>query len=91
MSSNPYKPDSFEKPFYENSIKTAFPSVLKKKYPDKYSGKLIHLAGIVDSVYTNKHGMVTFLLENNTGITWKILVSSTRKYLFLKSATEFFL
>jgi hypothetical protein len=63
MSSNLYKPDSWEKPFYDSSLKTVFPSDLKKQ-PDKYVDKLIHLMGIVDSVYTDSNGNVTFLLEN---------------------------
>ena len=57
MSSNPYKPDSWEKPFYDSSVKSVFPSDLIK-HPDKYSGKLIHLVGIVDSVYLDNANMI---------------------------------
>ena len=63
MSSNQYKPDDWEKPFYDSSIKTAFPSDLKK-YPAKYLDKPIHLIGIVDSIYIDSSKTVTFLLEN---------------------------
>jgi hypothetical protein len=63
MSSNPYKPDNWEKQFYDSSIKTAFPSDLIK-HSNKYSDKLIHLIGIVDSVYIDSNKTVTFLLEN---------------------------
>lgn len=34
MSSNPYKPDDWEKPFYDSSLKSVFPSDLVK-HPDK--------------------------------------------------------
>ena len=51
MSSRPYKPDDWEKPYFDNSIKTAFPSDLIK-FPEKYKDKLIHLIGVTDSVYT---------------------------------------
>lgn len=63
MSSNPYKPDGWEKPYYDSSLKTAFPSDLIKQ-PDKYSDKLIHLIGIVDSIYIDSNKTVTFQLEN---------------------------
>ena len=63
MSSNQYKPDDWEKPFYDSSIKTAFPSDLIK-YPSKYLDKPIHLIGIVDSIYIDSSKTVTFLLEN---------------------------
>jgi hypothetical protein len=62
-SSNQYKPDKWEKSYYDNSIKTAFPSDLLKQ-PDKYENKLIHLIGIVDSVYIDSLDNVTFRLEN---------------------------
>jgi hypothetical protein len=42
MSSRPYKPDDWEMPYFNNSIKTAFPSDLVK-LPEKYTNKLIHL------------------------------------------------
>lgn len=63
MSSNAYKPDSWEKPYFENSVKNAFPSDLVKN-PEKYANKLIHLIGVVDSVYTDTSKTVTFRLEN---------------------------
>lgn len=63
MSSNQYKPDKWEKDFYENSIKTAFPSDLIKN-PDQYSDQLIQLIGIVDSVYVDNDKNLTFILEN---------------------------
>ena len=63
MSSNPYKPDSWEKPYFDSSLKAAFPSDLIKN-TGNYSGKLIHLIGIVDSVYTDSNNMVQFRLEN---------------------------
>lgn len=66
MHSNPYKPDNWEKPYFERAIKSAFPSDLQK-YPETYAGKLIHLLGIVESVYfETKDGatMAVFLLEN---------------------------
>jgi len=63
MSSNPYQPDDWEKPYYDSSIKTAFPSDLTQ-HPDKYLDKLIHIIGIVDSVYIDSSKNVTFRLEN---------------------------
>ncbi len=63
MSSNPYKPDNWEKPYYDSSLKSAFPSDLTN-HPDKYLNKLIHLIGIVDSVYIDSSRNVTFRLEN---------------------------
>ena len=63
MSSNTYKPDSWEKKYYDSSLKSAFPSDLIKE-PNKYTNKLIHLIGIVDSVYIDFNKNVTFRLEN---------------------------
>lgn len=63
MSSNYYKPDDWEKPYFDSSIKTAFPSDLVKS-PEKYKGKSIHLIGIVDSVSVDENNRVTFLLNN---------------------------
>lgn len=63
MSSNPYKPDSWEKPFYDSAIKAAFPSDLIK-YPERYKDKSIHLIGVVDSVFVDENNRVTFLLNN---------------------------
>jgi len=63
MSSNPYKPDNWEKSYYDSSLKTAFPSDLTK-HSEKYLEKLIHLIGIVDSVYIDSSKSVTFRLEN---------------------------
>jgi len=63
MSSNAYKPDKWEKIYYDSSLKTAFPSDLVK-HPDKYLNKLIHLIGIVDSVYIDSNENVIFRLEN---------------------------
>lgn len=63
MSSNQYKPDNWEKPYYDSSLKTAFPSDLTK-HSEKYLEKLIHLIGIVDSVYIDSGKIVTFRLEN---------------------------
>ena len=65
MSSNSYKPDNWEKPYFDSAIKTAFPTNLNK-FPEKCTGKLIHLIGIVDSVYidTENNNMITFILEN---------------------------
>lgn len=63
MSSNPYKPDSWERSYYDNSIRTAFPSDLIA-HPDPYLDKLIHLIGVVDTVYADSNGTVTFVLEN---------------------------
>jgi len=66
MSSRPYKPDDWEKPYFDSSIKTAFPSDLIK-FPEKYKDKLIHLIGIVDSVYADTLGnspIVHVLLDN---------------------------
>jgi hypothetical protein len=65
MSSNSYKPDDWEKPFYEAALKTAFPSDLIKA-PGKYQDQLIHLVGIVDSVYIDSSTQqVNILLENH--------------------------
>lgn len=66
MSSNSYKPDDWEKLYFDSSIKTAFPSDLNK-FPEKYENKLVHLIGIVDSVYIDNKDSVataTFLLDN---------------------------
>ena len=63
MSSNQYKPDDWEKSYYDSSIKTAFPSDLIK-HQDRYLNKLIHLIGVVDSVFIDSSKNVTFLLEN---------------------------
>ena len=63
MQSKPYKPDVWEKPLYENSMTTAFPSDLIKS-PEKYKGGLIHLIGVVDSVSVDENNKVTFLLNN---------------------------
>jgi hypothetical protein len=66
MSSNPYKPDDWERPYYDSSIKTVFPSDLIRS-PENYKDKLIHLIGIVDSVYisnTDSTVIATFLLDN---------------------------
>jgi hypothetical protein len=63
MSSNQYKPDKWEKSYYDSSLKTAFPSDLIK-HSEKYLEKLIHLIGIVDSVYIDSSKSVTFRLEN---------------------------
>jgi hypothetical protein len=66
MSSNSYKPDDWEKPYYDSSIRTVFPSDLAK-FPEKYTNKLIHLIGIVDSVYAGTKddaNTVSFLLDN---------------------------
>ena len=52
MSSKSYHPDDWEKPYFDSSIKTAFPSDLVK-FTEKYKDKLIHLIGTVDSVYTD--------------------------------------
>lgn len=49
-SSKQYKPDDWEKPYYDSAIKSAFPSDLIK-YSEKYRNKPIHLIGIVDTVY----------------------------------------
>ncbi len=62
-SSNPYKPESWEKPYYENSLKSVFPSDLIK-HADKYSGKMIQLIGIIDSVYIDSNVNTVFRLEN---------------------------
>jgi len=63
MSSKPYKPDDWEKPYYDSAIKSAFPSDLVKN-PEKYRDKPIHLIGVVDSVYIEDGNRVTFLLNN---------------------------
>lgn len=63
MSSNQYKPDDWEKTYFDSSLKSAFPSDLIKN-PDNYSGKLIHLIGIADSVYTDINNTAQFRLEN---------------------------
>lgn len=63
MSSRPYKPDDWEKPYYDTSIKTAFPSDLMK-HPEKYKGKSIHLIGVVDSVFADANNQVKFFLSN---------------------------
>lgn len=63
MGSNPYKPDGWEKPFYDGAIKTAFPSDLIR-YPEKYKDKSIHLIGVVDSVFVDENNRITFLLDN---------------------------
>ena len=66
MSSRSYKPDDWEKPYFDSSIKTAFPSDLIK-FPEKYKDKLIHLIGITDSVYDDTLGtslIVHVLLDN---------------------------
>ena len=66
MSSRSYKPDDWEKPYFDSSIKTAFPSDLVK-FPEKYKDKLIHLIGTADSVYADTLGnfpIVHVLLDN---------------------------
>jgi hypothetical protein len=64
MSSKPYKPDDWEKPYYDSAIKSAFPSDLIK-YPEKYRNKPIHLIGVVDSVYIDSDNKrVAFFLKN---------------------------
>jgi len=63
MSSNPYKPDDWEKPYFDSSVKTAFPSDLIKA-PEKYKDKSIHLIGVVDSVVIDGNNRVAFLLDN---------------------------
>jgi hypothetical protein len=66
ISSNPYKPDNWEKPYYDSSIKAAFPSDLAR-FPDKFTNKLVHLIGIVASVYIDPKDSahtVRFLLDN---------------------------
>jgi hypothetical protein len=66
MSSKPYKPDDWEKQYYNSSVKTAFPSDLNKS-PEMYTNKLIHLIGVVDSFYIDNNDSmtnVTFLLDN---------------------------
>ena len=52
MSSHSYKPDDWEKPYFDSSIKTAFPSDMAK-FPEKYKDRLIHLIGVVGSVYAD--------------------------------------
>src|SRR5450432_2914212 len=66
MSSRPYKPDDWEQPYFDSSVKTAFPSDLVK-FPQKYKDKLIHLIGVVDSVYADpldSSSAVQILLDN---------------------------
>jgi hypothetical protein len=63
MSSKPYKPDDWERPYYDSSIKKAFPSDLIKS-PESYKDRCIHLVGVVDSVTVNENNSVTFLLDN---------------------------
>jgi hypothetical protein len=63
MHSKPYKPEKWEKPYYDSSIKSAFPSELIKS-PEKYRDRGIHLLGIVDSVSIGENNSVTFLLDN---------------------------
>ena len=63
LSSKPYKPDGWEKPYLDSCLKTAFPSDLLKS-PEKYKGRCIHLIGIVDSVTVDEHNRVTFVLDN---------------------------
>lgn len=63
MSSKPYKPDGWEKPYFDSSIKTAFPSDLIK-FPEQYKNRLIHLIGVVDSVVVDGNNHVAFLLDN---------------------------
>ena len=41
MQSKPYKPDNWEKTYYETALKTAFPSNLNRS-PAKYKEKLIY-------------------------------------------------
>jgi|SRR5688572_17164121 len=62
-SSNSYKPDSWEKQYYESSLTSVFPSDLVK-HSDKYSEKLIHLIGIIDSVNIDSNMNTTIRLEN---------------------------
>jgi hypothetical protein len=66
MSSNPYKPDDWEKPYMDAAIKSAFPPDLIKT-PEEYRGKPIHLIGIIDSAIIDLRDDSThlsFLLEN---------------------------
>lgn len=64
MSSKPYKPDDWEKSYFESAIRAAFPSDLNRS-PEKYQGKLIHLLGIADSVYRDSSATkVNILLTN---------------------------
>ena len=63
MSSHHYKPDNWEKPYYDSSLKSVFPSDLIKN-PEKYADRLVHLMGIVDSVYIDSNSLVTLRLEN---------------------------
>jgi hypothetical protein len=65
-NSRSYKPDDWEKPYYDSAVKTAYPSALSK-FPEKYQGKLIHLAGIVDSVFndsSDNSNSVMLVVEN---------------------------
>lgn len=52
MSSRHYKPDDWERPYYDSSIKKAFPTDLIKS-PENYKNRCIHLIGVVDSVSVN--------------------------------------
>ena len=63
MRSKPYRPDDWEKPYYDSAIRNAFPSDLMKS-PEKYRDKTIYLIGVVDSVFVNAEHQVTFLLDN---------------------------
>ena len=63
MSSKHYKPDDWERPYYDSSIKKAFPTDLIKS-PENYKDRCIHLIGVVDSVTVNENKTVTFLLDN---------------------------
>ena len=62
MSSNPYKPADWEKRYYDSAVKTVFPSDLNRS-PEKYKARLIHLIGIVDSVYLDSF-TINIVLEN---------------------------
>jgi hypothetical protein len=66
MSSNPYRPDSWERSLYEQSIRTAFPMDLLNS-PDTYRDKLLLMIGIVDSVTMETMGdstLIVFRIEN---------------------------
>lgn len=63
MHSNPYKPDDWEKPYYDSALKTVFPSDLVKQ-PDRYQDKMIHLMGVVEGVLIDSNNVVTVQLEN---------------------------
>jgi hypothetical protein len=63
MSSNLYRPDKWEQPYYDSSMKNVFPSDLLR-FPEKYQGKFIHLIGVVDSVVVDENNGVSFLLDN---------------------------